>query len=145
MYCVGVILLLGLGFFAAPLHAQDTGAQPPSVRERGFRLQQNYPNPFNPHTYIPFGLDEGLFQAGKPVRVTIRIYNVLQQLVATPVALNYSTGNRLTENLEYGQPGDYVAFWDGHDRSGRPVASGIYYVLMSVNGRTQVTKVTVSK
>jgi hypothetical protein len=145
MHCVGVILLLGLGFFAAPLQAQDTGGQPPIVRERGFRLQQNYPNPFNPTTHIPFVLDEGLFEAGKSVRVTIQIYNVLQQLVATPVALNYSAGNRQVNNLEYATPGAYQAYWDGLDRTGRKVASGVYYVLMSVNGKTQVTKITVSK
>lgn len=142
---VGVILLLALGVFAVPAYAQDSGGgRPPSEREKGFRLQQNWPNPFNPETKFPFELTANLFEGDRPVRVTIQIYNVLQQLVASPVALNHAEGEREVVNLEYTTPGLYEAYWQGKDKNGQKVASGVYYVVMRVGGTKQVRKITVA-
>lgn len=142
-FCVGVVLLLaGL---ALPSHAVGQETDPP-VRDSGFRLGQNYPNPFNPETRIPFRLEEPLFETGRPVRVTLRIYNVLQQLVAIPTALNHPQGNGVPVlNLEYDTPGEKVAYWDGHDMDGREVASGIYYMQLIVNGESVVRRMIVAK
>ncbi len=106
-----------------------------SGQASGFDLQQNYPNPFNPEITIPFILHEGLFAEGRSARVSMRIFNVLQEAVASPVALGHSSGEgvELIE-LEYTQPGTYEAFWDGTDQSGRKVDSGIYFVQLDVNG-----------
>ncbi|HEX6588603.1 MAG TPA: hypothetical protein VF039_06235 [Longimicrobiales bacterium] len=141
--CVGVILLLaGL---AAPSQAMGQQQDPPD-RDSGFRLGQNYPNPFNPETRIPFELGESLFENEQPVRVTLRIYNVLQQLVAVPTALNHPLGNGVpVENLEYDTPGPKEAFWDGRDLEGRQVASGIYYMQLIVNGESVVRRMIVAK
>ena len=83
---VGVlsVLLLSCGA-TATLSAQEAGRDPPG-RANGFQLEQNYPNPFNPETKIPFVLSEALFADGRPAVVTLRIYNLLQQMVAIPVA-----------------------------------------------------------
>lgn len=144
---VGIILLLALGIHSTPLSGQDTGGNtPPGGRGRGFRLEQNYPNPFNPSTRIPFVLEEGIFDGGRPAVVSIRIYNVLQQLVAIPVALNHPDGAGVpVDQLAYAEPGGKEAFWDGTDRSGRDVASGIYYLQLIVNGESAVRKMVVSR
>jgi hypothetical protein len=140
---VGLLLFLGLALVPASLHAQQAGS---SVQGRGFRLEQNYPNPFNPETRIPFELLPEMFESGKPVVVTIKIFNVLQQLVAIPIALDHPAGSGQAVNgLAYPGPGVYKAYWDGNDRNGRKVASGIYYMQMIVNGESTVRKMIVGK
>ena len=111
---------------------------PPPTGERtlGFKLEQNYPNPFKSETRIPFELDEALFEEGKPVVVSIRIYNILSQFVTAPVALGYRDGDGLPLlQLEYTSPGRYEAHWDGRNRHGKQVASGVYFVQMRVGER----------
>jgi hypothetical protein len=139
---VGVVLL-ALGLLPATLYGQSTE---PGRRPR-VQLKQNYPNPFNPTTTIPLPLPAELFEDGRPVVVTIRIYNALQQLVAIPKALNHPGGNGvLVDHLEYTAPGEYEAYWDGLDKSGRKVASGVYYMRLEVNGeRAPPVKMVVAK
>ena len=81
----------------------------PGVPEN-FALEQNYPNPFNPTTTIAFEL---------PVTsaVTIRIYSVLGQEIATIVDGPLAAGS-------------HAAIWNGRDRAGRVVASGAYFYRM---------------
>lgn len=143
-FCVGVVLLLvGL---VAPSEVQGQGTDPQGFRDSGFRLGQNYPNPFNPETRIPFELGEPLFESGGTVRVTLRIYNVLQQLVAVPTALNHPQGNGVpVQDLVYDSPGEKVAYWDGRDRTGRQVASGVYYMQLIVDGQSVVRRMIVAK
>ena len=136
-YCVGVILLLGLGILPAVLSAQQPGGV--SSGNRGAaesRVGSNYPNPFNPQTWVPFYVLEEDVRGG-PVKVTIRIFNVLQQLVAYPVAYDYpGGGSPVLNNLAYDSPGKYTAYWDGKDSRGQQVASGLYYIQVVYNGRT---------
>jgi hypothetical protein len=141
--CVGVILLLGIGLSAKRAEAQSGSGS----RGRGLQLEQNYPNPFNPETRIPFGLGEDLFRSGRPVRVTIRIVNPLLQLVAIPTALDHPDGlsGQPVDRLEYSRPGRYVAFWNGLDKDGRKVGSGIYFVQVEANGLKDTRPMTVAK
>ena len=128
----------------APLPAQEP---PRSEGPRsGFSLEQNYPNPFNPETRIPFVLSPDLFAGGGDPVVTIRIFNILQQVVAVPTALRHPLGEGVpVANLEYSTPGRYVAYWDGTDMNGRQVASGIYLMQLTVNGVSQTRKMYVTK
>ena len=127
-----------------PLVAQQ--GPPADGPPAGFGLEQNYPNPFNPETRIPFVLSEELFVDGRPPVVTIRIFNILQQVIAVPTALRHPLGEGVpVASLEYPAPGRYEAFWDGTDRNGRQVASGIYLMQLTVNGASQTRKMYVTK
>lgn len=137
------LLLFGA---SSTLSAQETGRRASSGQANGFQLEQNYPNPFNPETKIPFVLAEELFADGRPVVVSLRIFNLLQQMVAVPVALGHSSGEGVqVQQLDYYQPGRFEAFWDGNDLSGRQVASGIYFMQLTVNGVSKTRKMYVLK
>jgi hypothetical protein len=85
---------------------QQMSEQTPSL----FELAQNYPNPFNPITVIEFSLPD-------PSSVTLIIYNVLGQQVATLID---------HENM---QEGTQVAQFDGQQ-----LASGVYFYKLVANG-----------
>jgi hypothetical protein len=78
------------------------------------KLFTNYPNPFNPETVIRYTLTDDVL----PYRVSLKLYNVLGQLVASP--------------LETDQPGGYYEF----TFNGRNLSSGIYFARLSVSAGT---------
>src|SRR6266550_1683207 len=71
------------------------GQAPPPSPAPLVELKQNYPNPFNPATTIPFTLNADLFANGHRPRVSLKIYNVLAQLVAVPIL--QGTGEALAD------------------------------------------------
>ena len=89
----------------------DVGAGGQAGLPGAFELEQNFPNPFNPSTTIRYALPS----AG-PVRLTI--YSILGEEVRTLVA-----GDVM-------EAGFHEAAWDGLDRDGRGVASGVYIYRM---------------
>jgi hypothetical protein len=136
-------LLLALFVSTDLLHGQ----QPPLMEENrvegglSFQLEQNYPNPFNPETRIPFELFEDVFVDGRPATVSIRIYNLLLQYVGSATTVDHPAGQgHPILELDYPFPGRFEAHWDGRDRSGAPVASGVYILELTVNGRSQILK-----
>jgi len=69
----------------------------------GYELRQNYPNPFNPSTQIAFDLPRQGF-------VTLKVYDLLGQEVATLVKENLSPGTYTSTFTADGIPsGVYVA------------------------------------
>ena len=141
--CVFLVLLFLYGLMNTA-SAQVVGSS--GEQESGFYLEQNYPNPFNPETKIPFILNEDLFDDGTSVVVSVRIFNVLQQFIATPTALNHARGEAVpVTDLEYASPGRFETHWDGRDQVGRHVASGVYFVQLVVDGRSVVRKMFVAK
>ena len=83
-----------------------------------YALFQNYPNPFNPSTTIQFDLPE-------ESRVTISFYDILGREVIRLV----------DETMEAGR---YRRTWESLDRSGRTVASGVYF--MRIEARSVVSE-----
>ena len=101
------------------LNIIEYGAKPkivdvkqPEVVEipKGFMLYQNYPNPFNPTTQVQFSTDHR-------AQIRVAVYDVL--------------GREMTElaNGMYSE-GIYTLTWDGRNRQGSSLPSGVYYVRM---------------
>jgi hypothetical protein len=143
-----VVLALSV-FMPRSADAQVGTAQPGRERDGG-GLGQNYPNPFNPETRIPFlvGDPPTCSEPGRLRKVSLRIYNLLAQLVAVPVLVGGSgqvEGGKPLENVQLGC-GQYTAYWDGkYQGTQREVASGIYLYRLEVDGRSVVKKMIVMK
>lgn len=73
----------------------------------GISLEQNVPNPFNPETTVRFTIAE-------PGPVSLNVYDVSGRLVT-----------RLLD--ETGSAGEHEVLWDGRNRQGEQVASGVYF------------------
>ncbi|MBU1635888.1 C39 family peptidase [bacterium] len=81
-----------------------------AVQPRSYRYISNYPNPFNNSTNISFRVEQS-------ANVEISIYNINGEKVTTLANKNYS-------------PGKYVLQWNGTDKNGRVLGSGIYFVVL---------------
>lgn len=145
--------VLALGALVPRLAAaQGTSIpQPQTAQERspGVQLGQNYPNPFNPATTIPFTLGDPpscTNDGGRQHRVTLRIYNVLAQLVAIPV-LQGSGVDEGQQVMNVTLPcGTYTAYWNGKYMStSQDVPSGVYIYLIEVDGHSIGKKMIVMR
>lgn len=123
-------------------------------------LGQNYPNPFNPTTRIPFTVGDPPMcpSVGVHYRVSLKVYNLLAQLVAVPTLVagdgSVVSGPGLGGLGASGQPtedidlpcGQYTAYWNGNYlTTGRGVAPGMYLYRLEVNGRAVVKKMFVQR
>jgi hypothetical protein len=86
-----------------------------------FALEQNYPNPFNPTTTIRFDV-------AKSTNVTLKVYNILGQVVAT---------------LMNNQP--VTAGYHSVEFNASSLASGIYLYRLEYNGMTSTKKMVLMK
>ena len=88
-------------------------------------LDGNYPNPFNPVTTIRFGLPE-------PREVRVSVVNIL--------------GQEITELVNgWRDMGRHEVVWQGQDRTGKPVASGMYFTVLSDGNKIIVQKMLLLK
>ncbi|MFH1679897.1 MAG: FlgD immunoglobulin-like domain containing protein [Candidatus Eisenbacteria bacterium] len=104
---------------AATAYIPEVSTDVPSGLPLLVVLEQNMPNPFNPATSIGFAVDqEGL------VRLSV-----------------FAPTGRLVTDLVNGAvgQGSHTVTWDGRDRSGRDVGSGVYYYRLDTD-KTSLTK-----
>jgi len=132
---------VGVGVGVGEAWGQGTGP-PPTVQ-----LKQNYPNPFNPATTIPFTLTADLFANGHRPMVSLRIFNVLAQLVAIPILQG---SGELLDNVPLACSSStecpFSAYWDGNVRTtGQQAASGVYIYQLVVDGRRFTKKMIIVK
>ena len=132
-----LLLTLGVG---PPLAAQQS--QPPPPRPTA-TLGENTPNPFFPATLIPFSIRPEECTNGQIPIVSLKVYNVLVQVVAIPV-LQSGKGEVLNDIKI--ACGDHVALWDGRTLDGRSEpAPGVYYSQLTVDGVRYTRKMIVRK
>ncbi len=90
-----------------------------------FALAQNYPNPFNPTTTIKFSLPE-------QQRVKLEVFDIVGKLVTTIVDKDLA-------------PGKYDVLWEGKDRSGAVVTSGVYLYRLQAGSYSALKKMLLVK
>ena len=73
-----------------------------------FQLHQNYPNPFNAQTIISYALSENSV-------VSLMIFSIRGQFIKSIV------------NKTVQEPGEHQYIWDGNDKNGKMVSTGIYF------------------
>ena len=144
-----LVAVLALGLMPRAGLAQG-GTSPGVRRQAAATLGQNYPNPFNPETRIDFSVGEAPTcpEGGRQYKVSLRVYNVLAQLVAVPVIQGGSgsvAGGQPLENVLL-PCGQYTAYWNGKYRNtDQEVASGIYMYAIEVDGTRLIRKAIVMK
>jgi ligand-binding sensor domain-containing protein len=89
-----------------------------------FSLLQNYPNPFNPVTQIRYGLPS-------EIRVSIKIYDILGREIAVLV------------NNETKQAGWHTIYWNGTNKNGIAVSSGVYICRFIAGTNVQNLKINI--
>lgn len=105
-----------------PITPRPTGVQGYVTADfpNGFALGRNYPNPFNAATVIDYRVTE-------PGQVVLKIANLLGQEITTLVAEEKAAGS-------------HKVVWDGRDRLGRRMASGVYLYRIEAQGNALTSK-----
>ena len=93
-------------------------------------LLHNYPNPFNPETWIPYQLAEA-------TDVSITIYAVDGMIVRT-FMLGYQEAGKYKSRSR-------AAYWDGTNSLGEPVASGLYFYMLTAGNFTGTRTMLIKK
>ena len=93
-------------------------------------LLRNYPNPFNPETWIPYHLSEDA-----DVRLTI--YSISGEVVRD-IDVGHQTAAKYDSRAK-------AIYWDGRNRFGEQVASGIYFYSLSAGDFSATRKMVILK
>ncbi|GEM_PF-1322793 len=104
---------------------EPTGVQEPKTQPTEFLLSQNFPNPFNPSTTITISLPTQSDFA-------LTIYDLLGREVKS-----YA--------FERVPAGVHSVVWDGRDKLGKHVASGVYFYRLKANNFVATRKLLLQK
>lgn len=111
---------------AASLRGSDVaGIWPGDVTTATVSVSQNAPNPFRSRTTIMYSL-------GKAGDVSLSVYSAEGRLVTRLVDTHL-------------EPGTYSASWDGRDRFGSQVGSGMYYYKLDAGGEIRTGRMVFLK
>jgi len=140
--------LIGVLAFSAlaPRSVIAQAGMPGNGRDRGFgpELGQNSPNPFVSETRMPFTVGDypTCSDPSRVYRISLRVYNILSQLVAVPVLQGGAgsvAGGAPLENVDL-PCGQYTGYWNAkNSRTGQDTPPGIYLYRLEIDGRP-VTK-----
>jgi hypothetical protein len=149
-----LLLVLALCAMSPKTAAGQSQSKP---RGQGASGVGAYPNPFNPEVNLPFRVrvDECTDGSRQHV-VTLKIYNVLMQPIATPILQGVSStsttpippgaGSQPITNLRLGC-GSYLGYWSGKmEATGSEAPSGVYIVSLFVDkDKPSVYRIFLSK
>ncbi len=93
-------------------------------------LLHNYPNPFNPETWIPY-------QLAHAADVTLTIYDT-QGVLVRQLDLGYQQAGYYTNRTR-------AAYWDGRNRLGESVGSGVYFYQLQAGDYSTIRKMVILK
>lgn len=154
---IQLALAIAVAACSTPRHAAGQTGQPgvvPSPKHQEgalLALGQNYPSPFSAATRIPFTVGDPpvCSDPARRYHVSLRIYNLLAQLVAVPVmvdgASTVASAGQPVQSLQL-PCGQYTAYWDGTGLpNSREVASGLYLYRLDVNGKAVVRKMMIQR
>ncbi len=95
-----------------------------------FSAEAPFPNPCNPETWIPYKL-------ASDVEVEIRIYDLAGRLIRMLDIGQQSAGFYTVK--------EKAAYWDGRNKSGEKVASGIYFYRIQAGDFSAMRKIIVAR
>lgn len=110
-------------FVALPLVEQATFVHVPVERPQQLWISSTFPNPFNAETRLRYVLPNS-------AHVEIQVLDITGRLVRTL-------------HNGYSPAGSHVLAWDGCDRHGMAVASGMYVIQVQTDNTLQIRKVLV--
>ena len=93
-------------------------------------LLNNYPNPFNPETWIPYHLSED-------ADVKLTIYNISGEVVRD-IDVGHQTAAKYDTRSK-------AIYWDGRNRFGEQVASGVYFYHLQAGDFSGTRKMVILK
>ena len=93
-------------------------------------LRANYPNPFNPETWIPYHL-------ASETEVRISIYD-LRGVLVRQFNLGHQKAGYYTDRRK-------AVYWDGRNKIGEPVSSGIYFYTLTTDDYTGTRRMVILK
>ena len=93
-------------------------------------LLRNYPNPFNPETWIPYHLSED-------ADVKLTIYDISGEVVRD-IDVGHQTAAKYDTRAK-------AIYWDGRNRFGEQVASGIYFYHLDAGDFSGTRKMVILK
>jgi hypothetical protein len=121
---IGDVTILRGAIIDGVRYGSLTSVKPVDVLLPGsLNLYQNYPNPFNPSTTIEFDLPHDAI-------VRLKVFNLLGGEVVT-----------LAESNELA--GTHKVVWNGRDRNGNPVSSGVYFYSLETGQRSITRKLII--
>ena len=93
-------------------------------------LLHNYPNPFNPETWLPY-------QLAHAADVTLTIYDT-QGMLVRQLDLGHQQAGYYTNRTR-------AAYWDGRNRLGEAVGSGVYFYHLQAGDYSAIDKMVILK
>ena len=122
---IGIYPLIGEPRYTILIHYETLNQNKNTGLPTKYALHQNYPNPFNPITAIHYDLPERS-------HVMIIVYNIVGNEIRTLVNDQQNAGfNSIV--------------WNGKDRFGRIVGTGVYFCRINAEGFIKTRKMILLK